>query len=67
MAEIVSDDVLDWARDLAEIKKLFGNEDRQQPVAYQPAAIVEFAPRQLLPDPLRRKMEIADQWRLQSD
>ena len=58
MAEIVSDDVLDWARDLAEIMKLL-NGNCQQPVVHQSAVIVDFAPRQSLLDP-SRKIKIAD-------
>lgn len=43
MAEIVSEDVMDWARDLAAIRRLFAGEEFQRPPVCEPAVILQFA------------------------
>lgn len=52
MGEIISDDVIEWARDLAAIRRLLLGEETQGPLVREPAAIFPFAPRQLLHGPL---------------
>jgi hypothetical protein len=46
MGEIVSSDVLEWARDLAVIRKLFAGEEITPSESPEPAIILQFAPRQ---------------------
>ena len=52
MGEIISDDVVEWARDLAAINSLFAGEEAQQPLVRTPATILVFVPRQPLHGPL---------------
>lgn len=52
MGEIISDDVVEWARDLAAIRRLFSGEGAQDLLVREPAAILPFAPCQLRHSPL---------------
>ena len=52
MAEIISDDVFEWARDLAAMMRLLAGEELSNPHVCEPAAILPFAPRQPLLGPL---------------
>lgn len=52
MGEVISDDVVEWARDLAAMRRLFAGEEAKGPLVCQPVAILPFAPRQLLHGPL---------------
>ncbi len=58
MAEIISDDVFEWARDLAAMRRLLAGEKLPNPDVPQSVTILPFAPRQPLQNPLGQSKDM---------